>query len=171
MNINVPQGWRKIDPKNYKKLGIVNNEKISCIGSYMYKDGEIPCLISYFDYSKNDESFLDELDKYYDEIEEMNELIDGDPSEEDYESTAILRSLFHGYIDDTKKIVYVNINKVLVDKGYRYMFQMFNKGNKGLYCVELNLNDVDDNNIINKMKKTKHVVEAVEILSKLAIGE
>jgi hypothetical protein len=48
---------------------------------------------------------------------------------------------------------------------------MFNKGNKGLYCVELNLNDVDDNNIINKMKKTKHVVEAVEILSKLAIGE
>ena len=87
MNINVPQEWRKIDPKNYKKLGIVNNEKISCIGSYVYKDGEIPCLISYFDYSKNDENFLDELDNYYDEIEEMNELIDGDPSEEDYEST------------------------------------------------------------------------------------
>lgn len=168
MSIVVPTGWKKIDPKNYKKLGITNNEKVECLGSYLSSETEKPTLINFYDYSSNDENFLETLNDYYDEIEEMNELIDGDPNDEDYESTAITRSLFHGYVEDPKSVLYLNISKVLVTNGYEYMLQLFNKGNNGMYCLEMNLHNVDENNVVKGMKKSKTVHEAIQILSNLA---
>ena len=168
MAIEVPTGWRKIDPRNYKKLGIASNDKVICLGSYLSNSEEKPTLINFYDYSKNDESFLETLNDYYDEVEEMNELIDGDPNDEDYESTAITRSLFHGYIEGEKNLLYLNINKVLVQKGYEYMLQLFNKGNNGMFCLEMNLHNVDENNVVSGMRKSNTVNQAIEVLANLA---
>lgn len=168
MSIVAPESWKKIDPKNYKKLGIANNEDVICIGSYLSNEETEPTLINFYDYSKNDAKFLDELHKYYDEIEEMNELIDGNPDDEDYESTAIVRSLYHGYINDSKNIIYVNFNKVLVPKGYKYILQLFNKGSNGMYCLEMNLHDVNEHDVLSNIKKSKNAADAIRVLNDLA---
>ena len=167
MSVNVPEKWKKISPKNYNSLGLIDNDLVSCVASY-FVEGEKPNIINFYDYSKHNEEFLVELDKYYDEIEEINELIDGDPDDEDYESTATIRSLYHGFLNDTKNTTYLNISKVLVNDGYSCVLQLFLKGNNGIYCMEMNLYDVNEKTIVKDIKKNQIVLEAIQVLKSFA---
>lgn len=166
--INIPSEWKKIDESNYDKIGIVNNKFVKCVASYGVQDGEVVSVINFFDYSAHDEEFLDELGRYYDEINEMNEIIDGDPSDEDYECTAILSSLYHGYINESRGLYYLSICKALVEDGYSYDIQLFNKGNNGIYCFEISVPSLDEKDIIKSVSEIPYFKNAISCLEYIA---
>ena len=164
----VPKEWKKINEKSYDKIGIVNNSLVKCIASYAVNDGNKMSVINFYDYSKYNEDFLIQLNKYYDEINEMNEIIDGDPSEEGYECTAILSSLYHGYINESRGMYYLNISKILIENGYCYDIQLFTKGNKGIYCFEISVERLDEKNIVKSVSDLPYFKTAVNCLEEIA---
>ena len=167
--INIPDDWKKIDESNYDRIGIINNKFIKCVASYSISDGDKVSVINFFDYSNCDEDFLDELGRYYDEINEMNEIIDGDPNDEDYECTAILSSLYHGYINETRGLYYLSISKALIDENsYSYDVQLFNKGSKGFYCFEISVQNLDEKDIVKSVRSLPYFKNAISCLENIA---
>ena len=166
---NIPSEWKKIDESNYDRIGLVDNKFIKCIASYAINDNDKISVLNFFDYSKCEEDFLEELGRYYDEINEMNEIIDGDPSDEDYECTAILSSLYHGYINESRGLYYLSICKALVDENvYSYDVQLFNKGNKGFYCFEISVASLDESDLIESVGTLPYFKNALSCLEDIA---
>lgn len=166
-SLEVPKQWKKMKEKDYKKLGVYNNEVIKCLGSYVTHMDKKPIIINFYDYSKYNVEFLEKLDKYYEGVNEMNELIDGNPDDEDYESTATLSSLYHGYISDVNGLYYMAINKVLSEQGYSYVIQMFAKSAKKILCCEMNTYKIDEKNVLNSVKEATNVKDALSHLIEL----
>ena len=110
----VPAHWKKIDEKDYKMLGIVNSTHIGCPGAFSIKEENNSYIVVYNDYSKHNLDFIKYLDKQLDELNKLNEDIDGDPSSRDYEDTSTVKNLYHGYINKERGMFYLNVNKVLL---------------------------------------------------------
>ena len=166
----VPAHWKKIDEKDYKMLGIVNSTHIGCPGAFSIKEENNSYIVVYNDYSKHNLDFIKYLDKQLDELNKLNEDIDGDPSSRDYEDTSTVKNLYHGYINKERGMFYLNVNKVLLDNKFSYAFQMFTQGKNGIYSVQSNINELDELNIEKTIDDIPHIKSAIIALIKLANG-
>lgn len=166
--IKVPNDWKKIAENKYEILGISDTEDIKCLGAYVVggeNDGNIISFMNYIDFNVD---FLNELDKRLVDINETNALIDGDPSDKDYEDTSLLSNVFHGFTDKYGGNLYININKIPVaEKVYAYTFQIFVEVNNGLVCAQATLRDLDEQNALKSAIEKTYVKDAVKLLFKL----
>lgn len=168
-NIVVPSDWKKISDEDCKKLGIINDQQIACVGAYVYGQQEESYLIVFDDYSKNGEDFLYEIDKKLTKLDEMNKLVDGDPKDEGFEDTSMLRTIFHGFINKDRGTFYLNVNKMpFGENKYIYTFQMFAKGNNGIFGVQSSMNEIDENDVAKSVQTIPHIKEAIKILITLS---
>ena len=168
-NLLLPKSWKKVNSKVYDQIGVVNDDFIKCLGSYVVKEKGKIIAINFYDYTKHKADFLDELDVYYDQIDELNELIDGNPLDNDYESTAILTTLYHDYIKIANRKYYLSVCKVFADTQYVYDIQVFIKGKHGIYSLDVSLENLDEQNIIDSVQEIEHVRTAIRYLHKIAL--
>lgn len=167
-NIDVPSDWTKISEEDCKKYGIMNDEQIRCVGAYLCGEQEESYLIVFDDYSKNGEEFLYEIDKKLAKLDEMNKLVDGDPKAEGFEDTSLLRTIFHGFINKDKGTFYLNVNKMPFDNKYIYTFQMFAKGENGIFGAQSSMNKIDENDVAQSVQTIPHIKETIKVLISLA---
>ena len=167
----IPKEWVKVNADDYQKIGIVNNSEISCVGAYTAGTAPDISLVSFYDYSKQTVEFLEELERHYSKIDNLNRIIDGDPNDADYENTAVLTPLFHGNINKDKGLFYLAICKVAMEKGYSYAVKLFHKGSQGLFGFDVTLNSLDEKNVVNSAIEKECIKKAVHILIHVAAGK
>ena len=165
----VPKTWNKIEEKDYASLGIMSGSDVGCLGAYIVNDKEEKYVVVFNDYSKFDAEFLKYLDEQLKFINEANKMLDGDPSEKGYEDNALVKNIYHGYINKDKGLFYLNVNKILVGKNkYSYAFQMFTQGKNGIFSVQSNIKDLDEKNIETTIDDIPHIKSAIVSLIKYA---
>ena len=168
-NVTLPKSWKKINSKVYDQIGVVSDDSVKCIGSYAIREKGKIIAINFYDYTKHKTDFLKDLDIYYDQIDELNELIDGNPFDEGYESTSVLTTLYHDYVSIANRKYYLSICKVLADRNYVYDIQCFAKGKSGIYSFDVSLETLDEKNLIQSVKDVEHVRTAIRYLHKVAL--
>ena len=165
----VPGEWKVVHEKNYELLNVQNTENIKCLGAFVIGEGGEANVVSFLNYVGYNRDFLIVLDKTFEKFNEEDKLVDGDPSDEDYVSTALVSNLFHGFSKFMGKVVYVNINKVAVASGVSgYSFQVFVEAENGLNCVQTSLRNVDDKNVVESVLSQAFVQKIIDILLKIS---
>lgn len=166
-NIKVPQDWKPVAKERYGLLGLKDEGDIKCLGAYVVGEEQSANLISFLNYEGYGLDFLHQLDAQLLHINEMNDLIDGDPNAEGYEDTSMLKNIFHGFTDKYGGNMYININKVPVtETEYGYSFQMFVEVANGLMCAQATVRELDEANAFKTAVEVDYVKEMVKILFK-----
>ena len=52
-NMSLPKSWKKINNKVYDHIGVVNDDFIKCLGSYVVKEKGKIVALSFYDYTKH----------------------------------------------------------------------------------------------------------------------
>lgn len=166
-NIKVPQDWKPVAKERYNLLGINDEGDIKCLGAYIVGEENSANIISFLNYEGFDINFLHQLDAQLMQVNEINELIDGNPDEEGYEDTALMRNVFHGFTDKYGGNLYININKVPVSETeYGYSFQMFVEVANGLMCAQASVRELDETNVFKSAVEIDYIKELIKILFK-----
>lgn len=164
----IPNGWKKVHEKNYALLNVQSTDSIKCLGAFIVGDDGDANVVSFLKYVGYTREFLAILDQTFENFNEENELVDGDPSDKDYFSTSLVNNLFHGFSKFLGKVVYVNINKVAVASGVNgYSFQVFVETEGGLNCVQTSLRALDEKNVVESALSQEFVQQLIDILLKL----
>ncbi len=164
----VSKEWKKVPEQNYALLNIQSTDQIKCLSAYVVGEGGDANVVSFLKYVGYTKEFLAILDKTFDNFNEENELVDGDPSEKDYYSTSLVHNLFHGFSKFMGRVVYMNINRVAVASGVNgYSFQVFVETDGGLYCVQSSLRELDEKNVVDSVLRQEFIQEIIGILLKL----
>ena len=124
-------------------------------------------LISFYDYSKLGPDFLTELDGELQRINETNELIDGNPTDEGYEDTSLMSNIYHGFTTKYGGTLYIDINKIPVQGTYVYTFQIFTETKTGLVCAQSTIRELDEKNVLKSALDMPHIKDIIKCLFKL----
>ena len=167
-NFEIPSKWKELSEDKYKILGFESIDDIVCLASFIAHEENENCLVSYISYTNYKREFLVELDKSIANINELNELIDGNPEDEKFENTSVILNIFHGFNQTENGEFYISINKIKVNKNeHKYTFQIFTEAKNGILCVQITLSNIDENNAVESSLSTNVVSEAVKILLSL----
>lgn len=157
----IPQEWKKMAKENYGLLGIHESNSVSCLGAYVVEEN----LVSFIKYFGLEKKYLVELDKALVEVNDVNNLIDGNPNDEGYTDTSILTNLSHGFTEKDGVGMYININKVLVGENkYSYAFQIFVEAKDGLVSAQASIKDLDEKDALNSALKLDYIKRTIKIL-------
>ena len=167
-NIKTPETWIKLEEEKYPYLGIVSDEDIKCINAFIQKINEIDYnIISFYHYVNFGTELLTELDNKLQEINEINELIDGKPSDEGYEDTSLVHNIYHGFTDKYGGKLYININKVAAGEKFVYTFQIFSEAKQGLVCAQATIRDINEGSALKSALDMPYIKDIVKCLFKL----
>lgn len=167
-NIEVPKDWKKIAEDKNKLLGIESTQDIINVGAYVVGEEHNANIISFLNYQGYDIEFLKELDKHLVKINEINELINGNPNEKGYEDTSLISNIFHGFTDKYGGNLYININKMPVTESkHGYSFQIFVEVKNGLMCAQASVRELDEKNALKSAIAIDYIKEIIKILFKL----
>ena len=167
-NFEIPNNWKELTEDKFKILGLESSENIVCLASFLVGNEEDSNIISFINYIEFDKSFLIELDKCIEKINELNELVDGKSEDKDYEDTSVIFNIFHGFNQTENCEFYISINRIKVSEAnYKYSFQIFCEAKTGILCAQTTLTSLDENNAIESALTTNFVNDAVKILLNL----
>ena len=164
-NLSVPENWVLIDRDDYANLGIEEDEDIKCLSAYTVNSDENMSVICFFDFEDYDLEFLSDYDET---LDEMNDINDEDDLEAD-DNVPTVKNVYHGYLDDYDKVVYININKIQIqDDLCVYSIQIFvereDDDEEGLLCVQCSINNLDENDPLNSLLNLAFVKDAIELV-------
>ena len=153
-NFKIKQNWTEIGENKYDLLGLQGTENIVCLSSYVVKHEADANIISFINYIGYNEDFLNELDKSLQEMNEINDIIDGNKNDKDYQNSSLINNIYHGFTTINNIDLYINVNQVLVTEGkYGYSFQVFTKAKNGLLCAQATIKELNKENILESIFK------------------
>jgi len=167
-NFEIPKNWKELTDDKYKLLGLQGTEDIVCLAAFISHEETEENLVSYISYTNYDRNFLVELDKNIAKINELNELVDGNLKDEDYDNTAVIHNVFHGFNETENGEFYISINRIKVNENeYKYTFQIFTEAKNGILCTQITLSNLDEDNAVESAFSTNVISESVKILLSL----
>jgi len=154
MDFNVPSDWILINNDEIENLGNINNDNINCISAYAINRNGYLSIVCFFDYSEYSNEYLSDFD---------NSLSKSNDTEN--EGIYTLKNIFHGFLKDYNKIVYVNIYKISIQENENvYTVQIFVEQNNGLICIQYTLNILDEANPLKSALNLDFVKEGINLV-------
>lgn len=167
-NFEIPNNWSEISEDKYPSLGIINTENIICLGSFIAKNENSSNIVTFINYIGFGKEFLITLDSAFQSINEINDLVDGNSSEQDYTDTSIISNLYHSFTEIDGNEFYVNINRIRVNENqYNYSFQVFVEAVNGLLCAQATIHNIDERNALESALQIQCIDETINVLFNL----
>lgn len=145
--MQVPSSWEEISEKQKKAL--------KCDFGYTKTEGKIQKAICVYQINAEYEKIIKEMEQNLSKIRHENSLVDGDPNDEDYESTATIFPIYFSNIKIDKKPSYLNVSNFLIDKHkYKTLLQIIFKKDSKTYSIQFEIDYMKDseNDVYNKLK-------------------
>ena len=156
INLNTPNDWILINKEDYDNLGIIDDNDSKCISAYAVNNEGFLSLVCYYDFSEYSTDYIDDFEK---SLSETNDFDD------ENEEPIAFNSIFHGYLDEYSKVVYMNINKIpSIDGNNGYTIQIFVEKEQGLIYIHCTVTNLNENNPLKSALELDFVKEAINIV-------
>ena len=164
MMIGPHPNWKRLDDsqnKEYEEKGIPS---MHCTKVFTTKSDSNTKII-FYEYSKASKEQFAQLENAFDEINRHNELIDGKPSDKDYDDTSILSCIYYTRFEIGKTKALINITRVYVDDNtHDYVCQIHFIENNILQSVQYTMKRIDTKHIAESLKTDAVFNEILEYI-------
>ncbi|MBQ8425012.1 MAG: hypothetical protein IJX17_03205 [Clostridia bacterium] len=156
INFNTPNDWILINKNDYDSLGIIDDNDTKLISAYAVNNEGFLSLVCYYDFSEYTTDYINDFDKSFSESNTFDSETEG---------PFTLKSIFHGYVDEYNKVVYMNINKISTQEGQSgYTIQTFVEQEQGLINIHCSVTTLNENNPIKSALELDFVKDAINLV-------
>ena len=156
MNIKCPKSWTRVQPKDYSKYGATNVGNAKVVDVYLRnEENNLPVTICSYD-GYADDSTLDELKVYHDNMIKEDKAVDGE------NSFMIIKNRKNVHLK--KVLCYACVEKYNVEKKSSFVFQLYFVKENQLFSVQTKLLSVDENdyNKVYDEKAVREIFKAID---------